>query len=91
MDSEMKDIAVPIERGEVEKGVGPFDDLVGDLEIPPELEESFRKHREHVLGLVRSLRSAGINEDQIEESVSVIVASYKGELVHTLKSLKRFV
>jgi hypothetical protein len=41
------------------------------------------------MGLVRSLRSAGISEVRIERSLSVIVASYQEELLHTLKVLKR--
>ncbi len=81
MDSQNKYGAVSIQPGEE-----PFGELIG---IPPELEVSFRRHREHLMELVSNLRSAGIDEGHIEESVSLIIASYKEELVHTLKALKR--
>lgn len=64
-------------------------DPFGDLEIPPELEESIQRHREHLSRLVMSLRSAGISEAQIDESVSVIVNSYKEELIRAMKRMVR--
>jgi len=60
-----------------------------DLAIPPELEENIQRHRENLMRLVVSLRSAGVDEIQIEESVSVIVASYKAELIRSIKQLVR--
>jgi hypothetical protein len=36
-----------------------------------------------------SLRSAGVKDAQIEESVSVIVASYKDELIGAMKRMVR--
>ncbi len=59
------------------------------FEIPPQLEESLKRHRENLEKLICSLQMVGISEAQIEESVSVIVASYKEELVQTIKALKR--
>ena len=64
-------------------------DLFRDLEIPPELEESLQRHRENLARLVMSLRSAGVKDAQIEESVSVIVASYKDELIGAMKRMVR--
>jgi hypothetical protein len=64
-------------------------DPFGDLEIPAELEESLRRHRENLGRLVMSLRIAGVNEAQIEESISVIVASYKDELIRSVKRMMR--
>lgn len=58
-----------------------------DLSIPPELEESLLRHRKHIVELIVSLRSAGITEAQIEASVSVVIASYKGELLNAIKRL----
>ena len=58
-----------------------------DLDIPVELEESLQRHREHLARLVITLRSAGVDDAQIEESVSVIVASYKDELVRAMKRM----
>jgi hypothetical protein len=64
-------------------------DPFGDIDIPAELEESLQRHREHLARLVMSLRSAGVSDAQIEESVSVIVASYKDELIRTMKRMVR--
>lgn len=64
-------------------------DTFSDVEIPPELEESLQRHRENLARLIISLRSAGISEAQIEESVSIIVASYKVELMEALKTFMR--
>lgn len=61
----------------------PFEDLV----VPEALEGSLRRHREHLLHLILSLQSAGISEDQIEASVSTIVASYKAELMEAIKAM----
>jgi hypothetical protein len=63
------------------------EDPFHDLEIPVELEESLQRHREHLARLVVTLRSAGVDDAQIEESVSVIVASYKDELVRAMKRM----
>jgi hypothetical protein len=66
-------------------GVAP--DPFADLEIPPELEQSLQRHREHLVQLVVTMRSAGIDEAHIDESVSVIVASYKEELLRAVKRM----
>jgi hypothetical protein len=65
--------------------VDPFSDLV----IPPELEESLQRHREHLAQLVTSLRCAGMDQLQIERSISVIVDSYKEELIRAMKRIMR--
>jgi hypothetical protein len=63
------------------------DDAYQGLDIPVELEESLRRHREHLARLVLSLRSAGFSREQIEESVSAIIASYKTELMAALRRI----
>lgn len=60
-----------------------------DLDIPPELEESITRHRVHLAQLVQSMKIAGVSETQIEESVSVLIASYKEELMRAIKSMVR--
>jgi len=64
-------------------------DPFAGMEVPPELEASIQRHRANLVQFILSLRSAGISEDQIEESVTVIVTSYKEELIRTLKTLMR--
>lgn len=66
----------------------PYDPFEG-LDIPPALEASFQRHRQHLADLVVSLRQAGVSEEQIEVSVNVIVESYKGELLHAIKAMRR--
>jgi len=64
-------------------------DPYAGLEIPEELQASMERHRANVLNLVKNLQSAGISEAQIEASVSVIVASYREELLRAIKSMMR--
>lgn len=62
-------------------------DPLQGLTIPPELGGNLQRHREHLRGLVSTLRSAGMKQEQIEDSVSVIADSYKAELIRTIKEL----
>jgi hypothetical protein len=64
-------------------------DPFADLEVPEELEESIRRHRAHLSQLIRTMKIAGVSSDQIEESLSVVIASYKEELIRTIKALVR--
>jgi hypothetical protein len=66
-------------------GADPF----GDLEVPEALRTSLERHRENLARLIRSLQSAGVSDEQIETSVSVVVASYKEELVRAIKTMVR--
>ncbi|WP_446742457.1 hypothetical protein [Silvibacterium acidisoli] len=60
-----------------------------DLDVPPQLEDSLRRHRANLIQFIRNLQTAGINDMQIEESVSLMIASYREELVRTIKSMVR--
>ncbi len=66
-------------------GSDPFE----GLQVPEALYASLERHRENLVQLVRNLKSAGIGEAQIEASVSVIVASYREELLRAIKSMMR--
>ena len=57
------------------------------LDVPEALQDSLQRHRENLGQLVRSLHSAGLNDQQIEASVSLIVESYKEELLRAIKAL----
>jgi hypothetical protein len=63
-------------------------DPFADLEIPPFFEESLLRHRCHLVELVRTMKIAGIREEAIEESVSALVAMYKGELMVAIRERK---
>lgn len=64
-------------------------DPFADLEIPGPLQNSIQRHRENLAKLVANLQSVGLSESQIEASVSVIVDSYKEELLRAIKQLVR--
>ena len=64
-------------------------DPFADLQIPEPLQESLQRHRDNLAKLVETLQSVGISESQIEASVSVMVESYKEELLRALKVLAR--
>ena len=65
------------------------DDPFREIDIPPELEDSIRRHREHLARLISNLRLAGVDEAHIEQSVSVIIESYKAELTLAVKRIMR--
>lgn len=60
-------------------------DPFAGIEIPEQLQESLQRHRENLARLVASLQSVGVSEAQIEASISVIVDSYKEELLRAIK------
>lgn len=64
-------------------------DPFADLEIPTALQESLDRHRNHLAELVVNLRSAGLGDLQIEQSVSTIVESYRQELVRAMKGMAK--
>jgi hypothetical protein len=64
-------------------------DPFAGLEIPEPLLGSMQRHRENLAKLVVNLQSVGLSEPQIEASVSVIVDSYKEELLRAIKMLVR--
>ena len=64
-------------------------DPFSDLDVPLELEASIQRHRVHLAQLVRNMQNAGVSANQIEESISVIVTSYKEELTQAIKSMVR--
>lgn len=60
-----------------------------DLNVPPQLEESLARHRMHLAELIRAMKTAGVSADHIEESISELIASYKGELLAAIRSMNR--
>ena len=64
-------------------------DPFADLHIPEPLQESLQRHRENLAKLVANLQSVGVHESQIEASVSVMVDSYKQELLRAMKAVVR--
>lgn len=64
-------------------------DPFADLDVPAPLQESLQRHRKNLVTLVANLQSAGVQEAQIEISVSIIVDSYKQELLNAIKLMMR--
>ncbi len=60
-----------------------------DFDVPPELEEGLQRHRQHLARFVVTLRSAGMDDAQIEASVAAIVTSYQEELIRAMKRMVR--
>lgn len=57
--------------------------------LPETLQASVQRHRAHLAALVQSLRSAGLPEDMIDESVRQLVDSYGAELAAALRALRK--
>ncbi len=65
------------------------EDPFAGIEIPEPLQESLERHRKNLATLVTNLQSVGVSETQIEASVSVIVDSYKEELLRAIRVMVR--
>ena len=64
-------------------------DPFADLAIPPVFQPSLDRHLLQLANLVRNLRSAGLDEAQIEQSLSTVVESYRSELMCAMKAWVR--
>jgi hypothetical protein len=78
----------------MEQTAKPVEDILGQdpfagLDVPEALHASLERHRQNLARLILSLQSAGVSEEQIENSVSVVVASYKEELLRAIKTMMR--
>jgi hypothetical protein len=58
-----------------------------DIEIPEQLRAAAARHKEHVAQLVGQLRSFGMTEEAIEQSVDQLISAYRAELVEAIKAL----
>jgi hypothetical protein len=58
-----------------------------EVEIPPILQESVVRHQANLARLLQSLRAAGMDEAEIEAAVTVVIDSYKRELLQAIHSL----
>ena len=62
-------------------------DPFAGIDIPEAFHGSLLRHRENLAQLIASLRSVGLSDVQIEDSVSVMVESYKKELLQAIKEM----
>jgi len=56
-----------------------------DLKLPPRLRDAVRRHHDNLAQLVRTLRSAGLDESAIRGNVDALVDRYRSELVSAVQ------
>jgi len=64
-------------------------DPFADLEVPDALQASLERHREGLALLIGNLKCAGVSDQQIETSISVLVESYRQELLRAIRLMMR--
>ena len=57
------------------------------FDIPPVLQASVERHQANLAKLLQSFRAAGMDQGQIEAAVTVVVDSYKHELLQAIRTL----
>jgi hypothetical protein len=57
--------------------------------VPAALREVVKRHHEHLGVLVASLRTAGISEAVVEQSIDVLIGQYRTELSRTVAQMTR--
>jgi|GEM_PF-6448465 len=62
---------------------------LANIDVPPELLPSVSRHRANLARLVEVLKTAGVEDTQIEASVNGVVASYRDELLQAIKALMK--
>ena len=60
-------------------------DLTQGMEIPPTLQVSVQRHRANLARLVGNLHMAGLSAGQIEESINMLVETYRAGLASVLR------
>ncbi|MDE2390201.1 MAG: hypothetical protein KGL65_01200, partial [Rhodospirillales bacterium] len=60
-------------------------DLTQGMEIPPTLQVSVQRHQDSLVRLVGNLRVAGLSAGQIEESINMLVETYRAGLASVLR------
>lgn len=63
-------------------------DAIQEIDVPPTLEESTRRHQENLLHLAEALVAAGVDEATIEMSIEMAFEEYKVELLRTIYTMR---
>jgi hypothetical protein len=58
-----------------------------EIAIPPVLRASVERHQANLAKLLQSFRAAGMHEAEIEAAVTVVIDSYKHELLQAIRML----
>lgn len=59
-------------------------DLTQGMEIPPLLQANVQRHQSNLARLTGNLYSAGLSAAQVEESINMLVETYRTELVNAV-------
>jgi hypothetical protein len=59
-----------------------------EMGIPPALQASVERHQANLVSLLHSFRAAGLGEAQIEAAVTVVIDSYKHELLQAIRTIR---
>lgn len=62
-------------------------DLAQGMEIPPALQASVSRHQANLARLANNLHVCGLGVQQIEESINMLVETYRAELVGAVRAL----
>lgn len=62
--------------------------MLPETDIPLPLQASVDRHHSHLARLVRTLKTAGLDDDTIEASVTTLVDSYRTELLSAIHAMK---
>jgi hypothetical protein len=58
-----------------------------EASIPPALWTAVERHQANLAQLVQSLRQAGIGPREVEAAVTIVIDSYKCELLEAIRTL----
>lgn len=58
-----------------------------ELDIPPTLLASVARHQANLARLLQSFRTAGMAEADIEPAVTIVIDSYKRELLDAIRAM----
>lgn len=60
-------------------------ELTQGMEIPPTLQASVQRHQANLVRLAGNLHVAGLSAGQIEESINMLVETYRAGLASALR------
>jgi hypothetical protein len=73
---------------DVDQVVNHAMESIDGLELPQELQASIERHRKNISNLAASLLAGGYDIDQVRATISVVLDSFKDELLRTVMALK---
>jgi hypothetical protein len=61
--------------------------LAEGIDIPPALQASVRRHQENLAQLAKNLQKMGLSLEKVEESINMLVETYRSELLGAVRAL----